>query len=320
MNFEEIDFLNKRVPKLIFGTLTMAPLQRNMPPEEGGKIIAHGIDLGLRWIDTAQMYGSYKHTRLGIEYSKIDRDKLVISTKSAVKSFNEMSDAINQALSELNTDYIDLFLLHAVRSIDDFKERAGAFEALLDAQKKGIIHSVGISTHSTVCARILATDKRINWFHLMFNKKGIGITDGTIEYQEETVKIIKENGGRVYAMKPLGGGYLKDSAEESLKWVKNHKLIDAVALGMTSIDELEMNTNIFKNLEVAKDLSDKLKSIKKTLFVFKNLCIGCNKCTEICEQNAINVKSDKKAEVDKQNCILCGYCVPVCPKFALRII
>ncbi len=320
MSFKEIEFLNKKTPELIFGSLTMAPLQRNMSPKDGGLVIASAINRGLRWIDTAQMYGSYPHVKEGIKESKIDKNLMVISTKSTAKSYIDMNIAINEALKEMDLDFLDLFLLHAVKSPEDFEDRSGAFKALLDAKERGIIGSVGISTHSTKCAKKLATNTKIEWFHLMFNKQGIGLTDGTIEDQEENVRLIKENGGRIYAMKPLGGGYLKDQAEESLKWVKNHPLIDAVALGMTSEDELDMNIKVFKNEEVSIELSDKLKAIEKTLFVFKSICIGCKDCEKACEQIAILVNKNNKAVVIKEKCILCGYCVPVCPKFALRII
>jgi len=320
MSFREIKFLNKKTPELIFGSLTMAPLQRNMSPQDGGKVISSAISRGLRWIDTAQMYGSYPHVKEGIKRSGIDKDLIVISTKSTSKSYDDMNSAIDEALKEMDLNYIDLFLLHAVKSVLDFKERSGAFKALLEAKEKGIIGSVGISTHSIKCAKVLATDSRIEWYHLMFNKKGIGLTDGTIEDQEENVRLIKQNGGKIYAMKPLGGGYLKNEAEESLKWVKAYPLIDAIALGMTTEDELDMNLKIFKDEEVSEELSERLKKIDKKLFVFKGLCIGCMECEKVCEQVAIIVDDNKKAVVQKDRCILCGYCVPVCPKFALRII
>ncbi|MCG8571918.1 MAG: aldo/keto reductase [Spirochaetes bacterium] len=319
MNFKTIQFLDKKVPELIFGSLTMAPLQRNMDPVVGGKVIAAALKKGLRWIDTAQMYGSYPHIKQGINHSGIGRDQLVISTKSAKKSYEEMLAAIDEAMNELDLKYIDLFLLHAVRSFEDFQQRAGALQALLEAKEEKKIGQIGISTHSTMCAKILATDERLDWYHLIFNQKGIGITDSTLTEQEKVVEIIKKRGARIYAMKPLGGGYLKSDAEDALKWIKNHPHIDAVALGMTSEEEVEMNIKIFTNQLVPAELSEQLKSIDKSLFVFKVLCIGCGKCEETCEQSAIAVQS-KLAVVNKEKCILCGYCVPTCPKFALRII
>jgi predicted aldo/keto reductase-like oxidoreductase len=319
MKFKTIQFLDKTVPELIFGSLTMAPLQRNISPEDGGKIIASALKKGIRWIDTAQMYGSYPHVKNGMVLSGIAREELVISSKSAKKTYDEMNDAIDEAMEMLGCDYIDLFLLHAVRSVEDFKEREGALKALIEAKEQKRIGALGISSHSTICASALAGDERLDWYHLMFNKKGTGLTDGTLEEQEAAIRLIKKRGAGVYAMKPLGGGYLKDMAEEALLWVKNHEMIDAVALGMVTEEEVDMNIKIFTGQTVPESLSEKLKKIEKSLFVFTTLCIGCGECEKTFEQSAITVV-DNKAVVNKGKCILCGYCVPTCPKFALRII
>jgi predicted aldo/keto reductase-like oxidoreductase len=265
------------------------------------------------------MYGSYPHVRIGIEKSGINRDELVISTKSACKTYEEMNRALDEAMIELDCSYIDLFMLHAVRSVEDLQERSGALQALIEAKDQGRIGAIGISSHSTVCAGLLAGDERIDWYHLMFNKKGTGLTDGTLDEQIKAIKKIKKRGARFYAMKPLGGGYLKGMAEEALNWVKNHALVDAVALGMTSEEEVEMNINIFTGQTVSEELSERLSKIEKKLFVFTALCIGCRECEKTCEQSAIHVE-DKKAFVTEESCILCGYCVPTCPTFALRII
>ncbi len=319
MKIKTLRFLDKEVPELIFGSLTMAPMQRNMSPEEGGKVIASALKKGLRWIDTAELYGSYPHVCFGIEESGIDRKELVISTKSACKSYKDMNLAIEEAMRVMKLTYIDLFLLHAVRSVEDYEERSGALQALIEAKEKGIIGALGISSHSTVAANVLAEDERLDWYHLMFNKRGTGLTDGTLEEQTKVIKKIKKRGARFYAMKPLGGGYLRARAEESLIWVKNHTLVDAVALGMISEEELEMNIKVFSGEPVSSELSEKLGNIEKKLFVFKALCIGCRECEKTCEHSAIQV-IDRKAIVDADRCILCAYCVPSCPKFALRII
>lgn len=319
MQLSMINFFGKQVPRLIFGSLTMAPLQRNLSPDEGGAVIAAALQHGLRWIDTAQMYGSYPHVRKGVEISGINREQLVISTKSTAKSFAEMDAAVDEALQELNVDCIDLFLLHAVRSADDFRGRDGALQALLEARQNGRVKSIGVSTHSISCAELLAADTRFDWYHLIFNSQGIGLTDGTLDQQIAVIKKIRQRGARIYAMKPLGGGYLAKDAEQALLWIKDHPLIDGVALGMMSKEEVEMNINLFAGLAVSHDLKDRLSQTEKKLFIFKPICTGCGACESSCEQSAIRVV-DQKAEVIPEKCIRCGYCVPACPQFALRII
>ncbi|MBN1498942.1 MAG: aldo/keto reductase [Spirochaetes bacterium] len=319
MAIETVICNRKKIPKLIFGTLTMAPIQRNMTAEEGGDIISAALAQGLRWIDTAQMYGSYPHVKDALDKSKIDRKELVISTKSTAKTYEMMSAAIDEALSAMNLEYIDLFLLHAVRSNEDFYERSEALQAVIDAKHKGVIGEIGISTHSTKFALEITGNEIFDWYHLMFNMKGTGLTDGTLKDQETAIKKAKIRGAKIYAMKPLGGGYLGKEAEKALQWINRHKLIDAVALGIATHKELEMNLKIFSGEKVSESLKQELAEVTKKLLIFQPLCIGCSLCAETCEQGAITIAYGK-ASVNTDKCILCGYCVPTCPKFAIRII
>lgn len=314
-----VRFREKEVPSLIFGTLTMAPIQRNVPVSEGGDVIGAALSKGIRWLDTAQMYGSYPHVRDGLKKAGVPRDELVISSKSVAASEDDMNRAVNEALQAMDCASIDLFLLHAVRSMDDFAQKQGALRALLTAVRDGRIQAIGVSTHSTVCAAALADDDRFEWYHLVFNQTGTGLTDGTLAEQQAVIEKVKNRGAHVYAMKPLGGGYLKGDAIAALDWVRKQPFIDAVALGMASVAEVEMNLRVFNGESVPDALRDRLRAIDKSLFVFKPLCTGCGACEESCEQSAIAVEG-AKAAVSKEKCILCGYCVPVCPQFALRIV
>lgn len=47
--------------------------------------------------------------------------------------------------------------------------------------------------------------------------------------------------------------------------------------------------------------------------VNKSGCIGCKKCEKVCPSEAIEVKADKKAEVETSLCFQCTNCVQVCP-------
>lgn len=319
MTMKTIRCNNKEVPSLIFGTLTMAPMQRNLPVPQGGKLISTAIDKGLRWLDTAQMYGSYGHVKTGLNLSSIHRDELVISTKSTAKTKIELNKSLEEALDKMGLEYIDVFLMHAVRSQEDFNERSLALEGLQEAKAKGLIGQIGISTHSTKFAQIVAQDERFDWYHLMLNIKGTGLIDGTLAEQEKVIEFIKQRGAKVFAMKPLGGGYLGKQAEEALAWIRDHPFVEGVALGMASTSELEMNIRVFSKQTVSPELKKELAQTDKKLFIVKPICNGCKTCEQTCEHSAICVQ-EGKALVDASQCILCGYCVPTCPQFAIRII
>ena len=66
------------VSRLCFGTLTMSPLQRDLSPEAGAKLLVHAYERGVRFLDTADLYGTYPHIRLALK----DAPDYVISTKA----------------------------------------------------------------------------------------------------------------------------------------------------------------------------------------------------------------------------------------------
>ncbi len=50
-----------QVSRLCFGTLTMGPLQRNMTLQEGAELLEYAAGLGVNFVDTAEIYGTYGH-------------------------------------------------------------------------------------------------------------------------------------------------------------------------------------------------------------------------------------------------------------------
>jgi aryl-alcohol dehydrogenase-like predicted oxidoreductase len=83
------------VTELCLGTLTMSPIQADIPPEQGGALIREAIERGVTFIDTAQGYSVYPHVREGIR--GIDRERYVLATKSHAKTADDMQAAFDQA-------------------------------------------------------------------------------------------------------------------------------------------------------------------------------------------------------------------------------
>ncbi len=309
-----------RVSELGIGTLTMSPMQRDMSIEAGGNVILYAIKQGINFIDTAQMYGSYDQVGWAIsKLSESEKNKLVIISKTAKKTYEECKAAIEEAIAKINRDYIDVFLLHALRSPEDFSEREGALHCLLEHKKSGIIKSIGISSHNIASVKAVINVPEIEVVHPIINFKGFGIKDGNRDEMLLVLKDIKAKGKYVYAMKVLAGGNLRDEAEESIKWAKDCELIDASVIGMISKEEVDVNIKLFNAQVVPNDLLNKVKSFSKRIFINEMICSGCGNCVNECEQDAIYIENNK-AKVKHEDCILCAYCSPVCPNFAIRVI
>jgi predicted aldo/keto reductase-like oxidoreductase len=305
------------VTVLSIGTLTMSPMQRGLSVEEGAEVILHALSSGINFIDTAQMYGSYLQVKFALR--KWMGSDPVIASKSAVKDYDQMEEAISQCLDQLHRKKIDVFLMHAVRDKEDFELRAGALEALVKAREKGLIGALGASSHSARVIDLLAENDVIDVLHPMFNRDGIGILDASLTKMTSFLKKAKAADKGIYAMKPLGGGHLRQDAAAALRWVFDSDCIDSASVGMTTFEEIDMNVAVAMKETVERSFAEKVAGQPRKLFINEMICQNCGACIKACQQMAL--KPGKKAPiVDHLKCILCGYCAPECPKFAIRII
>jgi aryl-alcohol dehydrogenase-like predicted oxidoreductase len=170
------------VTRLCFGSLTVGPLQAALTVDEGSTVIAHALERGVNFIDTAQYYKNYEYIRLALAKTKLY--DTVISTKTYAYDRRGAAEALEQARRELDRDYIDIFMLHEQESVHTLRGHAEALDYMFEMKQKGIIRAVGASMH-----HIAAVDgaceiygmSPIDVIHPIFNRRGIGIADGGID-------------------------------------------------------------------------------------------------------------------------------------------
>ncbi len=303
------------VSRLCFGSLTMTPFQANLSVKEGAYLIEYAYDKGINFIDTAEIYENYDYIKTALK--GIKREDFVITTKCYAYTEDMARESLELALKKLDTDYIDIMLLHEQESIHTVRGHFEAIEYFLKEKEKGRIRAFGISTHRVSGAIAAKEVKEIEILHPIINKRGIGIQDGSREDMLRELKEINAMGKGIYAMKPLGGGHLINDVESSFNYVKSIDYIDSIAIGMQSTIEIDANISLLENGYIAENIKDKLKNKKRKLIV-ADYCIGCGKCVARCRQNGIEVINGKATPNKK--CILCGYCAKVCPEFCIKVI
>ncbi len=302
--------------ELCLGTLTMGRLQRALPTHEGAAVVRRALELGVRFIDTAQVYGSYGHIAEAL--SDFHPHDLVVATKSHARSAEDMRKAIAEARQVMGLERIDIFHLHLVRSVEDIEGRAGAIAALLEARGRGEVTALGASMHTLAGLRAAIDRPELEVLFPIVNRKGLGILDGDIHDQLELLREARARGKRIYAMKPLGGGHLSGEAESAIRWVRDIAEVDAIAIGMKTTSEVEMNVHLFNDEPVPTEIRSAVDTNPRRIIVY-DLCEACGRCVEACDQQAVEIKGDK-AVVDQERCILCGYCAEVCPQFCIRVV
>ncbi|SCY98144.1 aldo/keto reductase [Alkaliphilus peptidifermentans] len=304
-----------QVSKLCFGSLTMGPLQANLTPDEGGKLLRHSFEKGINFIDTAELYETYPHILKALNGYK--RDEIIIASKSYAYSKATAEASLKKALKEMKIDYIDIFLLHEQENENTIRGHNEALEYFVKMKEKGYIRAFGISTHHIAAVKASGSINEIEVIHPIVNMSGLGIQDGNIEDMLLAIDKAHKAGKGIYGMKPLGGGNLLRSFKECFDFVLNISSLDSIAIGMQTIEEININ------ISIANDgtCSEALKNVKldnKKLSI-SEWCEKCGKCVHACSHNALKIKHDKLL-IDHDKCVLCGYCSKYCPQFCIKVV
>jgi aryl-alcohol dehydrogenase-like predicted oxidoreductase/Pyruvate/2-oxoacid:ferredoxin oxidoreductase delta subunit len=305
------------VSELCFGALPIGPTQKDMPPDAAADVIAHALRSGVTFIDTAQLYQTYPHIRRAMELTGI---RPVISTKAPYADYAGMKAAVEEALRELDVEYIDIFMLHAARVGDDvFGQRRGAVECLQEYKGRGIVKAVGISTHAAPVVRLAAEQSGIDVVFPLLNMTGMGILRGTRDEMEAAVNLCHERGKGVFLMKALAGGNLINDYVSAMDYVKRFSGGRfATAMGIVSRNEVDINVRYFNGDDVTGMLPQGHCSVKEFV-VLDGICVRCGRCVEACHSGAVTMDATR-AFIDNGKCIKCGYCVAACNTFCIRMV
>jgi aryl-alcohol dehydrogenase-like predicted oxidoreductase/ferredoxin len=309
-------FEKENVSKLCYGTLSLSKLQNSDTFENKVKLLNYAYEKGINFFDTAELYDNYDLLREFIKDK--DRDKLTIASKSYAYDKNTAEYSINKALKEMNTDYLDIFMLHEQDNGNNFLGHYQAVDRFIKYKEQGIIRHFGISTHRVEAVKDSVKFKEIEILFPLLNYKGIGIQDGTMEDMTEALIKAKEDGKFIMAMKIYGGGHLIREAEEAFKYVDNLSYVDSIAIGMSTLEEIDANISYLEKNELNINIKNKIRNQRRSL-VIEEWCVGCGKCVRKCRQNALKIV-DGKCAVDMEKCVLCSYCAGECSDFYIKIV
>jgi aryl-alcohol dehydrogenase-like predicted oxidoreductase len=245
-----------KVPKVKLGSTRLEVSKlgigppTNLSPKEGGRLLVDSYDLGINFWDTSDDYGTHPHIASALKH--VPRKKVVISTKTYARNGEEASRSLKSSLEELDTDYLDIFLLHFVKFdwIDGCRQ---ALTEMKDLKTTGIVKAIGLSTHSVAVARKAAQFEELDVImaicckadQALINKFNelIHLEDGSMREMFQALKVAHENGNGVVAMKVLGGDAppLIKKYQEAIKGVVQLDFVDAMVIGMRSLDEVKKN-------------------------------------------------------------------------------
>ena len=111
-------------------------------PEECERCVSDALSVGYRMIDTAQAYYNEEGVGRAVKKSGIPREELFLVSKVWISNagYEKAKASIGESLRKLQTDYIDLLLIH-----QPFNDYYGTYRAMEEAYKAGKLRAIGVS-------------------------------------------------------------------------------------------------------------------------------------------------------------------------------
>ena len=353
-----------KVSRLGFGTMRLPTSQSNadIVESEATEMLIYGIENGVNLIDTAYPYhsatldgGGNSEIFLGKFFSENDyRDEVLISTKSpswAIEKTSDFDYYLDEQLNKLQTDYIDIYLLHSLTVPDWTKvNNLGVLDFLDDCLSSGKVKHIGFSSHIEIDYLIEIVDEYPKWEVVLTQMNYLD------EYYQSGVMgldyLKQENIGSM-VMEPLRGGRLvqnipqevqdlwntsevkRTPVEWALQYLWNRDDIDCVLSGMTSLEQVKENVRIASTEDIISDYDHELiREVARTYRTFLgNSCTRCGYCMPcphgvdiincLTEYNIAHMMNDPKASAMQyfslidddsraDSCVNCKECLPFC--------
>jgi len=204
----------------------------------------YAYDKGIRFFDTADMYGSHTYVREALKV--LPRENVSILTKVMTYSHEgwyntePFQTSLDRFRKEIGTDYFDIFLLHCMMNGQWTTEYRQYMDELSKAKEKGIIKTVGVSCHNYDAMVEAASNPWVDVLLARINPREAKM-DGTPEKIMKILETARKNGKGVIGMKVFGMGELvkDDQREESLNYVIKSGNVHCMTLGLESKEQID---------------------------------------------------------------------------------
>ncbi len=198
------------------------------------RLLLNGYDNGLRFFDSADSYGSHPHVAAALK--QVDRSKVTLLTKSWARDAAGMRADLERFRQELNTDHLDIVLMHCMTEADWTTQYRGAMDVLSEAKQKGIIRAHGCSCHTIEALRAAAKSPWVEVDFARINPIGSHM-DADPDTVVPVLREMKAAGKAVVGMKILGQGDLSKRQDEAIRYALGLGVLDAFTIGAESIAE-----------------------------------------------------------------------------------
>lgn len=227
--------------------------QSDLGVDKLAALLQLAYDYGVTFWDTADAYGT--HPYIARAFQSIPREGVVILTNILSRKANQISKDIDRFLKELNTDYIDIVLLHAMTLANWPEQYASAMQALSRARQAGKVRALGVSCHSLSALQATIEAEWSQVVMARINHAGVNMDASPGEVTPILEKLYASGRG-VYGMKILGNGRLSSDVGSAIQYALQLRNLHAITIGITSQDQLLENLGYVSRFSTKYPLQD----------------------------------------------------------------
>lgn len=230
-------------------------------PDECERSVSEALKVGYRLIDTAQIYGNEEGVGRAWRKSGLRRDELFLVTKVWPSNAGEEKAAasIEESLRKLDTDYIDLLLIH-----QQYGDIYGTWRAMEKAYRSGKVRAIGVSNFQA--------GRFFEFAHYVDVKPMINqLQCNVMAQQNDIVPVLNETDTKMMAWGPLGGEgvdgivqnevlaaigkkYGKSAAQVALRWLTQRGIV-AIPKSV-HVERMQQNFDIFDFSLTADEMTE----------------------------------------------------------------
>ena len=235
------------------------------------RVVGDALKVGYRLIDTAQAYFNEEAVGNAIKNSGIDRKDIFLVSKIWVSNggYEKAKASIDESLRKLQTEYLDLMLIH-----QPFNDYYGTYRAMEEAYKSGKLRAIGVSN--------FYPDRFVDLSHFCEIQPMINQVETHVFQQQKRGKeIMKEHNTQIMSwgpfaegknnyfkneiLKEIGAKYDKSTAQVALRFLTQEGVV--VIPKSTHKNRMEENFDIF-DFELTEDDLNKIRTLDtgKSLF------------------------------------------------------
>ncbi len=244
-------------------------------PDQAEDVMNRALDLGVNYIDTAPSYGNgISETNIGL-VMKERRDEVFLATKTNDRSYDGTLRLFEESLTRLQTDYIDVYQIHGVRTEEDISTALGingAVRAIERLRDEGAVRYIGITGHRN--PEVL--HRGISEYDFDTILMTLNAADIHYEpFQNELLHTAIEKDMGIIAMKITAQGRIFNdngitSMADALGYVLSFP-VSTANVGIATIDELEENVRIAREFsEFSKQKMAELEQVTESYYQDSN--------------------------------------------------